>query len=419
MYFQRILKNGVRVVAQKIEGFRSVSVGIWIGTGSANEVLPEERGVSHFIEHMLFKGTQRRTAQQIAAEMDGMGGILNAFTSKECTCYHARVTDEKLPQTLDLLCDVVFHATLDEGEMQKEKGVVLEEINMVEDTPEDLVHDLLSEAYFGEHPLARPILGTAQSVANMTKKIMQDYMAKQYVPENIVFAAAGGIEFEAFCDLVEKQTEHLKPSGKAPMKYKAFEGAEPRFLTRAKPIEQAHLCLCMPGFCIDDPHLYALNVLNNAFGGSMSSRLFQQIREERGLAYDVYSHPSTYAKNGVFSIYAGVTAAKATEVCELILQEMETLKKEGLSEEEFIRAKEQLKGNYILGLESTSARMNAIGRSMVMTGKVKTAEETLRQIEDVQAEDIQEILPLLFDREKLAGSAVGKIQEDELRAIMG
>lgn len=418
MYFERTLENGVRVVGQKIEGFRSVSVGIWIGTGSANEVAVEERGVSHFIEHMLFKGTERRTAQQIAAEMDGMGGILNAFTSKECTCYHARIVDEKLPQTLDLLCDIVFHATLDETEMQKEKGVVLEEINMVEDTPEDLVHDLLSEAYFGDHPLARPILGTAESIANMTKDIMLRYLERQYVPENIVFAAAGGIDFEAFCDLVAEQTKHLKPSGRKPYRYEAFGAAKPRFLSRVKPIEQAHLCLSMPGFSLEDERMYSLNVFNNAFGGSMSSRLFQQIREQRGLAYDVYSHPSTYVRNGVYSIYAGVTAAKAVEVYQLLLDEMQDILKNGLSQEEFNRSKEQLKGNYILGLESTSSRMNAIGRSMVMTGKIRTAEETIASIEKVTMEDIQEILPIIFDRNRLAGSAVGKIDEKALKAVL-
>ncbi len=418
MYFERTLENGVRVVGQKIDGFRSVSVGIWIGTGSANEVTLEEHGVSHFIEHMLFKGTQKRSAKQIAAEMDGMGGILNAFTSKECSCYHARVIDEKLPQTLDLLCDIVFHATLDETEMQKEKGVVLEEINMVEDTPEDLVHDLLAQAYFGDHPLARPILGTSESIANMTKEVMVQYLDRQYVPENIVFAAAGGIDFEAFCDLVAQQTQHLKPTGKKPSGYQAFTQTKPQFLSRVKPIEQAHLCLIMPGFSLEDERMYALNVFNNAFGGSMSSRLFQQIREERGLAYDVYSHPSTYVQNGVYSIYAGVTASKAVEVYQLLLDEMQELLKNGLSKEEFTRAKEQLKGNYILGLESTNSRMNAIGRSMVMTGKVRTAEQTLEGIEKVTMDDVQQILPILFDREKLCGSAVGKIDENALRNVL-
>ena len=302
--------------------------------------------------------------------------------------------------------------------MQKEKGVVLEEINMVEDTPEDLVHDLLSEAYFGDHPLARPILGTAESIANMTKDIMLRYLERQYVPENIVFAAAGGIDFEAFCDLVAEQTKHLKPSGRKPYRYEAFGAAKPRFLSRVKPIEQAHLCLSMPGFSLEDERMYALNVFNNAFGGSMSSRLFQQIREQRGLAYDVYSHPSTYVRNGVYSIYAGVTAAKAVEVYQLLLDEMQDILKNGLSQEEFNRSKEQLKGNYILGLESTSSRMNAIGRSMVMTGKIRTAGETIASIEKVTMEDIQEILPIIFDRNRLAGSAVGKIDEKALKAVL-
>ena len=418
MYYQRTLSNGLRVVAQKMEGFRSVSVGIWTQTGSANEACEKERGITHFIEHMLFKGTQTRTAQQIAEEMDAFGGILNAFTSKECTCYHARVAEEQLDATFDLLSDLVLHSKLDPQEMEKEKGVVVEEINMSEDTPEDLVHDLLAKAYFGDHPLGLPILGNVQSVQGFTRQDLADYMQRRYVPENLVVSAAGNVDFEHLCDLVEEKMGMLPSAGKAPEQYAAFEPQGSRMLTRVKPIEQAHLCICVPGYAIDDDANFALSVFNNAFGGSMSSRLFQKIREQRGLAYDVYSHPSGYRSCGTFSVYTGVNAAHAEEVVALVIDEMEAIARQGLSKEEFERSKQQLRGNYILGLESTNTRMNAIGKAVTLTGKLRTEEENLAGIDAVTLDGMMDVLPRVLNRSCLCASAVGKIQPERMEKTL-
>ncbi len=419
MYYQRTLPNGIRVVGQQIEGFHSVSVGIWTRTGSANELGEKERGITHFIEHMLFKGTQRRTAQQIAAEMDGMGGILNAFTSKECTCYHARVSGEKLAEAYDILSDIVLHATLNEQEMEREKGVVLEEINMSEDMPEDLVHELLAQAYFGDHALALPILGNKQSVSSFTREDLLDYMHRRYVPQTMVVAAAGGFDFEMLCDMVERTLGQMPRSDHDLPDYPAFTPHSGRVVLREKPIEQAHLCMATPAFALGDDRIFALSVLNNAFGGGMSSRLFQKIREERGLAYDVYSHPSSYLQCGAFTIYTGINAAHTESVIELVLQEMEEVKRNGLSKEEFTRAKDQLKGNYVLGLESTSSRMNALGKAMTMQGELRTAEQMLEGIEKVDMDAVAAILPTVFDLDRLSISAVGNIRPDAIRKAVG
>lgn len=417
MYYQRTLKNGIRVVGQKLDGFQSVSVGIWVRTGSVDE-FDTESGISHFIEHMLFKGTSRRTAQQIAAEMDGIGGILNAFTSKENTCYHARVTDQDLDKAMDILCDIVFDATLDPAEMEKEKGVVVEEISMVEDTPDDLVHDLLAEAYFNGHRLANPILGTQQSVMGFTREDLVQYMKRRYVSDEIVIVACGGFDFEQLCDMAEKGTDGRAYIGEKSEHAAPFIQTKDLFIAREKPIEQVHFCLCLPGVAMDDEKLFALSVFNNAFGGSMSSRLFQKIREERGLAYDVYSHPSSYSNCGTFSIYAGVNPQRALEAMQVTLDELDDVYQNGVTQEEFDRAKSQLRGNYILGLESTSSRMNAIGKNVSLTGVLRTAEENIQGIDRVTKEDVDQIAKTMMDRSKLSGSLVGNVDGQKFADLL-
>lgn len=417
MYSEKTLPNGIRVVYQKLEGFQSICTGIWIGTGSIDEN-ENEAGISHLIEHMLFKGTPKRNAQQIAQEMDGIGGILNAFTSKECTCYHARVTDEHIETAMDLLCDITFHSLLDAEELKKEQGVILEEINMAEDTPEDVVHELLSKAYYHSHALSKPILGTAESVSGFTPDGLRAYLNRRYAPENIVIAAAGGLEFEKLCDLAEQYTEGIE-SNYIEKQDKLFEPQPRCFTAKEKPIEQAHFCLASPGYKMTDEELYSMSVLNNAFGGSMSSRLFQNIREQRGLAYDVYSHPTSYSFTGSMTIYAGVNPQRSVEALEVVLEEIDKIAKEGISDEEFSRAKEQLKGNYALGLESTNARMNAIGRSKTLTGKMKTAEETMDGIQRVTPDSVRAILPHIFDLEHTSASAAGNIDIAGFEKVLG
>ncbi|MBE5780957.1 MAG: insulinase family protein [Clostridiales bacterium] len=417
MYFDRRLTNGIRVVGQHIPGFSSAAVGLWVRTGSANETL-NEGGISHFIEHMVFKGTGKRSAAQIAAEMDDVGGILNAFTSKECTCYHAKVVSSDLEKALELICDIAFHSVLDPDELKKEQGVVIEEINMVEDTPDDLVHELLSEAYFGDHPLARPILGTAETVSFFSPAALRDYMARRYGADAITIVVAGGFDFDAFCAMAERYTEGCIPSNAPAAAVPRFDLGFKSFVYKVKPIEQAHIAMAMPGYTMGVSEVYATAVFNNIFGGSMSSRLFQVIREEMGLAYDVYSHPSSYSAAGCYNLYTAVNPKRAKDALGAILDQIDLARKHGITKEEFNRGKNQLRGNYILGLESTTSRMNALGKNVALLGHIKTAEDSIAGIEAVTYDDVHRILERVLDREHMAVSAVGNVKPDELKALL-
>lgn len=388
MYYDRKLDNGIRVVGQYIPAFPSVSVGIWVRTGSVNEGRGEN-GITHFIEHMLFKGTQKRSAQQIAAEMDDVGGILNAFTSKECTCYHAKVVGDDLEQAVELLSDLVFHSTLDPVELDKEKGVVLEEINMAEDAPEDVVSELIMLARYGDQPLARPILGTQETLTAMTRDQVLDYYRSMYRSDNCVLALAGNYQWDQVVELAQALLGHWMPSGHPLPKYRSAPAC-PRTLCREKEIEQVHLSLGYPGVAQGSDGLYALAVVNSVFGGAMSSRLFQTIREEKGLAYSVYSYPSSYQDTGVLVVYAGASPQNGEQVLDLIRQEADKLAREGMSQEEFQQAREQLKGGYVLGLESTSSRMNAMGRRLLLMGDTQSEDEVIRRIDSLTYEQVFE-----------------------------
>lgn len=408
MFYETTLPNGIRVIGQRLPHFRSVSMGVWVGTGSVKE-RPGEAGVSHYIEHMLFKGTEKRSAQAIAAEMDGIGAQLNAFTSKECTCFYAKSMDVHLEKTADVLSDMVFHSAFDPAEMEKEKGVVCEEILMVEDTPEDVAMELLSSAYFGESPLGKPILGTEESVRSMTRELVTDYLARHYNAGNILVAVAGNFEEQQlydvlckyFCDAGSPFPPEPYPSVIVPQGH--------RFLSKEKPIEQCHICLATPAYCAQDPRYYPLLVLNNALGGNLSSRLFQKIREERGLAYSVYSFNSSYRQLGTLGFYAGTNAAQAKTVLALMLEELHTLRDTGLTEEEFVRSKEQLKGSYVLGNESTGSRMTAIGKRKLLYNETKTEEEILASIDAVSMEDVSAAAKEVLSTDQLAAAFVGKV----------
>lgn len=407
MFYKRTLDNGIRVVAEKMPHLRSVAVGIWFGAGSVREK-DFENGISHFIEHMLFKGTNKRTAKQIAAEMDAIGGQLNAFTSKECTCYYARVMDERIETAMDILSDLVCNSQLDSQEMQKEKGVVLEEIAMVEDTPEDLVHELLSESFFAGHPLARPVLGPAQNVAGFTRGDLQDYMRRYYSADNMVVSIAGNFDMDRAMALIDKYLGDMQKGKAHTFDFPAHENGSADS-TKEKDTEQIHLCLGFPGFAQDTPQTYSLNVLNNVFGGSMSSWLFQSIREERGMAYSIYSYPSAYSATGLFEIYLGTKPANAEEAYSVILQQIDLLKKQGISEEEFSQGKEQLKASYILGQESSASRMISLGKSELLLGKTFSEQEMLEKIEAVDMQSVRDIVPVVFDEAKMCRAMVGKI----------
>ena len=400
-----VLSNGLRVVAEPIEHFPSVSVGLWIGAGSMYETA-EESGLSHFVEHMLFKSTENRSTKEIAVEMDALGGQVNAFTAKECTCYYAKVIAEHLPRAMDLLCDLLLNARMDEAEFEKERGVILEEIAMCEDTPEDLVYDLLAEAYFGEHPLARPILGTHDQIASVTRNALLAFRKKHYRPDNTVLAIAGQFDTEKFRELAEKLLGGWHAEGEthipAPVK-----GTIPRVLTRKKDIEQVHMYLAFPGVQQDEDDLYPLSVMNNLFGGGMSSRLFQRIREEMGAVYSVYSFPSTYTNCGTFTVYAGTSPESAQKVADELHHQIRLLCEDGVTQEEFEMAKEQLKVSYVLGLESSSSRMSAIGRSKLLRGKAVDPQDVIRKIEAVTKEDVERVTREMFSKD-CAASAVGR-----------
>ena len=360
MFDHWTLSNGLHVVGERLPYLRSVSIGVWLRVGSMMEQ-PRENGLSHFLEHMVFKGTEKRNTRQIAEEMDAVGGQLNAFTGKDCTCFYAKVIDEDLPLAVDILSDMTLHATLDEGELNKERGVILEEISMEEDSPEDVVHELLSRVQFGDQAAGMPILGPAEQIAAYTRGDLAAYRAKHYHPENCVVALAGNYVPEKVLALMEEffggwesagQGEALPPMAPLTGKQAAKE----------KDTEQLHLCLGFPGTSLGSDELYPLSIMNNLLGGAMSSRLFQKIREEMGMAYSIYTYPSTYVGCGTFAVYAGVSPKNGHAVLEETLRQLELLRREGVSEKEFREAKNQLRGSYLLGLESPGGRMQSMGR---------------------------------------------------------
>jgi predicted Zn-dependent peptidase len=413
---QKTLDNGLRVVAQSMPHFHSISLGVWIAAGSVKEQ-QNEAGISHMIEHMLFKGTERYSAQQIAAEMDAIGAQINAFTAKECTCFYIKATSDHLEQSMEMLSQLVLHSVLDPQELEKEKGVVIEEINMVEDTPEDLAQELISAAFYGDHPLGKPILGTAESVGSFSRQDLQRYMDKHYIAPNILIAIAGNFEEQQLMDCAEKYFD-MKPGGEALPFPKEPQRPRKKVLTREKrDVGQAHICLALPGYCNEDPRYFPLMVLSNALGGNMSSRLFQKIREERGLAYTVYSYTSAYRNTGALGIYAGANASQAATAVELMLQELELLKEKGLSKEEFQRSKNQLRGAYILGCESTGSRMSAIGKSLLLNGKIHSEDEIIAKIDAITPQSVEEILEDVLNFEHLCGSFVGKFDKKAVELL--
>lgn len=408
-----VLSNGLRVVAEYIPHFPSVSVGLWIGAGSMYET-KEENGLSHFVEHMLFKSTENRTTREIAVEMDAIGGQVNAFTSKECTCYYAKVIAEHLDRAMNLLSDLLLHAKMEEEEFEKERGVILEEIAMGEDTPEDLVYDLLAEAYFGEHPLSRPILGTHEQIASVTRQALIDFRKKHYRPDNTVLAIAGQFDLEQFKAMAEQYLGIWQAQGDThePAPVNSCRGT---VLTKKKDIEQVHVCLAYPGVAQEDDDLYPLTVMNNLFGGGMSSRLFQRIREEMGAAYSVYSYPSTYSNCGTLTIYAGTSPELAQPVIDALHEQIHLLIDGGITDEEFVMAKDQLKVSYVLGLESSSSRMSSIGRSKLMRGRAVDPQEVVHKIEAVTKSDVERVIRRVLTQ-KCAASAVGR-NVDTLRIL--
>jgi predicted Zn-dependent peptidase len=385
-------KNGVRIVLENIPTVRSVAIGVWIGTGSRNEN-PQTNGISHFLEHMFFKGTTTRSAKEIAESFDSIGGQVNAFTSKEYTCYYAKVLDTHAQFALDVLADMFFNSTFVEEELNKERNVVLEEIKMYDDTPDDIVHDLLSRAIYGDHPLGYPILGTEETLKTFTGDTLKEYIHNHYTPENVVISIAGNVS-ESFIKEVEKY-------------FGSYEGGKnaiteniPTFhsnrLSRKKETEQAHLCIGFEGLKIGHEDVYSLIILNNILGGSMSSRLFQEVREQRGLAYSVFSYHSAYQDNGVVTVYGGTGAKQLDVLFETIQETLDKLKQDGITEKELINSKEQLKGSLMLSLESTNSRMSRNGKNELLLKRHRSLDEIIEQIDQVTKQSVDGMATSVF-----------------------
>ncbi|MGM0803440.1 MAG: M16 family metallopeptidase [Bacillota bacterium] len=385
--------NGVRIVLENIPTVRSVAIGVWIGTGSRFENT-KNNGISHFLEHMFFKGTKTRTAREIAESFDSIGGQVNAFTSKEYTCYYAKVLDTHSPFALEVLADMFFNSTFDEGELLKEKNVVLEEIKMYEDTPDDIVHDMLSRASFQNHELGFPILGTEETLNTFTGNTLRDYMDTHYVPEEVVISVAGNVD-ESFIKEVEKWFGDYKTSGiiKPEIQSPVFY---PEKLSRKKETEQAHLCLGFPGLSLKDKRSYSLIILNNIFGSSMSSRLFQEVREQKGLAYSVFSYHSAFQDNGIFTIYGGTAPHQLDELYNTILNIVDDLKENGITDKELKNSKEQIKGNLMLSLESTNSRMSRNGKHELILGYHRTLDDMVESIDNVSKDDVNTLVQSIF-----------------------
>ena len=403
-------QNGVRIVLENIPTVRSVAIGVWIGTGSRNENV-QNNGVSHFLEHMFFKGTKTRTAREIAESFDSIGGQVNAFTSKEYTCYYAKVLDDHAKYALDVLADMFFHSTFDEEELKKEKNVVYEEIKMYEDTPDDIVHDVLSRATFGDHPLGYPILGTEETLTTFNGDTLREYMNEHYTPDNVVVSVAGNISEEFIKDI-----EKLFGTYETGSKKQKFE--KPNFmnqkLAKQKDTEQAHLCIGFNGLQVGHENIYSLIVLNNILGGSMSSRLFQDVREQKGLAYSVFSYHSSYADNGILTVYGGTGSKQLNELFETIQETLATLKSEGITAKELANSKEQMKGSLMLSLESTNSRMSRNGKNELLLGRHRTLDSIIDMVNGVSEESVNTLANQVFtDSYSVALiSPEGKLPED-------
>ncbi|MDE5412916.1 M16 family metallopeptidase [Alkalihalobacterium chitinilyticum] len=386
------LPNGLRILVEQIPHVRSVSIGIWIGTGSRFEE-KRENGVSHFLEHMFFKGTKTRSAADIAESFDCIGGQVNAFTSKEYTCYYSKVLDEHAEYALDVLSDMFFNSVFAPEELEKEKNVVFEEIKMVDDTPDDIVHDLLSKASFGEHPLGLPILGTVDTLTSFDADLLRDYMRRYYTAENVVVSIAGNVDEKLIDKIKETFSSVQKSDGTGNVEKPTFLAEH---IARKKETEQAHICIGYQGLQIGHEDIYSLVLLNNILGGSMSSRLFQEIREKRGLAYSVFSYHTAYQDDGVLTLYSGTAPHQLDELYDAVMETVKQLSKEGIKDKELNNGKEQLKGNLMLSLESTNSRMSRNGKNELLLKRHRSLDEIIEEINNVSIDAVNDLAKTIF-----------------------
>ena len=392
---------------------RSVALGIWVDVGSRDE-RPGVAGASHFLEHLLFKGTRRRTARHIAEAFDAVGGDLNAFTAKEFTCYYCRVGDQDLPMAVEFMSDMLQNSVLARTDFEAERLVILEEINMRDDDPGDLIHDLFAETVWEGHPLGRPVLGRRETITSVSRDQVKRFYQRLYRPPHFVVAAAGNVRHEELCRRIEDHMD-TGPRIEAGARRLRTGGAGPRpsgrIAVRHRPTEQAHICLGTNGVSRKDPRRFALGVVNTALGGGMSSRLFQEVREKRGLAYSVYSFHAMFTETGLFSVYAGTTPSKAGEVLRIVRDQMHDVASGGLTEEEVERAKGHVKGALVLSLEETSGRMSRIGRSEISQGEILSVDEVLARTDSVTRADAEAVAGEVFAR-PMALAVIGPFAED-------
>ena len=401
--------NGLRLVINKMEGLYSVSCGVMVKTGSANEN-EDNNGVSHFIEHCMFKGTKKRSAFEISDYIDRIGAQINAYTSKETTCYYTKSTSEHFAECVEVLADIFFNSVFDEKELEKEKGVIIEEINMCEDTPEDICLDLLAESYYGKNGLGKTILGPEKNIRKFTKKHIEEYLTKYYLPSNVVVSIAGNVDVNEAMNIVEEFfANKFTLNGEVVQYNTKIEGC--KNLYKFKQIEQAHIGISMPAFSIKDKKSDALNIANIVFGGGMSSRLFQKIREEMGLCYTIYSYQSQYRDSGVVEIYSGVNTKARDEAFSAIVSQIKNYNTTGISETEFLRAKEQIKSAFIMGQESTSSQMLLFGRRLLFLDDLFDFENRIKEINSVKIDDVNQVINEVFNTDNISVATVGNIDK--------
>ncbi len=404
---REVLPNGLTLITEEMQHIRSVSIGIWIKTGSRDEDL-QWNGISHFIEHMVFKGTKNRSAEDIARQVDSIGGNMDAFTAKECVCFNVKVLDEHMPIAMDVLSDLVLNPVFDVQDIGRERGVILEEIKMDEDNPDYLVHEIFTQNFWKDHPLGKPILGTKDTVKKFEREPVLDFYKQRFAPGNLIICAAGHLQHEQFVDLVRKHFGDMKPMSNG------FYSSQPKVVSRIilrnkKALEQVQICVGVPSHPIAHEKRHASYILNTLLGGGMSSRLFQNIRERQGLAYAIYSDLSPYRDTGCLSVYAGTSRESAAKVVRSVVSEFRKLKSDAVSGEELRRAKDQLKGSLMLSLESSTARMSNLARQEMYFDRFYTLDELIEKIESVTAEELQGLANEFFQTDSIAVTVLGNL----------
>jgi predicted Zn-dependent peptidase len=411
MYRKDTLANGIRVVSETLPKSRSISLGVWVKIGSRHE--PKEiSGVSHFLEHMFFKGTQKRTARDIATEIDSLGGEMNAFTSQESTTYYIKVLDEHLPNAVEILADILLGSKFAPADMEKERKVILEEIKMVEDTPDDFIHEIFAGTVWKDHPLGRPILGTKETIKALAHKDLLAYLEHFYCPREIIISAAGNFEHARLVELLDAAFGRLTRTGMqkqepAPVFHSAIT-------VRKKQLEQVQVCLGCRGLQYTHEDRYVSLALNTVLGNSMSSRLFQEVREQNALAYSIYSYVTTYRDTGLLTVYAGTDPANALQAIRLIMKEILKIRDEGITAAEETRLKNQIKGNLVLSLESSSSHMSRIARQEMYFGKYFSVDDIIKGVDKVTAADVQRLAQQFFKRENLSLSILGPLSRADV-----